>query len=285
MKKRLTVTTDCTSDLSDDIIERYDIRTLAFNIFTERWCFRDRDEISALNVLEYISEGGTARSEAPNTEECISFFRKQLEDSEMIIHICMSSETSQSYRNCCEALKNMEDQAANIWLLDSRQLSTGTGHIVIKACELAERGMPPEQIKRELELYRNRISTTFLVKNADYLFQNGKVAAPVKKFCSLFGIHPVIEMKNGKMKVKRIFRGDYEKTELKYIASELRNIQKINRERLFVTHAGCSFREIETIIKRIERISSFRKICITEASAVVSSNCGPNAVGVIYVRE
>lgn len=285
MKKRLSVTTDCTSDLSDDIIEKYDIKTLAYNIHTERWCFRDKEEISARNVLEHISAGGTATSEAPSTEECIRFFSEQLEKSENIIHICMSSEIGLSYRNCCEAMKTMEDKAERIWLFDSSQLSTGTGHIVIKACEMAEKGMSPVEIKKELERYRNKVSTTFLVKNADYLYTNRKVSALMKKICSVFGIHPVIEIRKGKMMLKKLYRGDYEKAELRYITSELKNAQKAVKDRLFITHAGCSFREIETIRKRAERISSFRDICITEASAAVSSNCGPNTVGVIYVRE
>ncbi|MCQ2465152.1 MAG: DegV family EDD domain-containing protein [Oscillospiraceae bacterium] len=285
MKKRLTITADCTCDLSDEIIEKYNIKLLPFNILTERWSFRDRDEITARNVLDYISSGGQARSEAPGTEECIRFFSEQLDHAEKIIHICMSSEASLSFRNCCQAMKEMDDKAANIWLLDSKHLSTGTGHIVIKACELAEKGIPPEKIKKELEIFRERISTSFIVRNADYLYNNKKAGLFLRKVCSLFELHPVIVMRNGRLRLKKIYRGDYEKAELRYVTSELKNNQKIDNERLFITHAGCSFREIETLRKRIERITSFKEICTTEASAVVSSNCGPNSVGVIYVRE
>ncbi len=289
MKRRLSVTADCTCDLSDKFLERYSVETLAFSIITERGCFLDREEITAGNVFEHITSGGSARSVAPDTDECISFFKKQLEKSEMIIHICMSSDISLSYRNCCEAMKIIGDDAQKIWIFDSRQVSTGLGHIVLRACELMEKNLDPAEIIKDLTVYRSRVMASFIVQSSEYLTGNLKINSYLCKMCEVFGCHPVIAVVNGKLKMKRFYRGDFMTSELKYIKSELKNAQKNDPKadtlRVFITHAGCTFREIDTLFKRVEKSRVFRNISITEASAVISSNCGPHTVGLLYVTQ
>lgn len=284
-RKKIAVTTDCTSDLSDSLLDKYGIGIIYFKVVTDSGCFRDLDEITAVNVLEYIESGGNARSLVPETNECIRFFTDQLKKCEEMIHITISSEISNSYRNCCEALKIMGDDAKRIKLFDSRTLSTGTGHIAIRASKLAAEGKTSEEIINDLEEYRHKVSTSFLVKNADYLYNNGKVNENIKKICDLFGIHPLLEIKNGKIHLKRFWGGNYENAEVKYISSSLIKSDNIDPERVFITHAGCSVREINAVKKILEKTGKFKNIYVTEASATVSSNCGPNTIGIIYIRK
>lgn len=289
MKRKLAVTADCTCDLSDELLKKYNTELLRFSVITEHGCFLDKEEITASNILDYISEGGKARSSAPDTDECIRFFTEQLEKSEQVIHICMSSDTSLSYRNCCEAIKIMGEKAAGLRLFDSRHLSSGTGIMVLRASEMAENGTSADEIIKELMMLRKKISTSFIVRNADCLLNNSKISVPVRRIFDFMDIHPVIRMENGKMKLKLItsfiIRGSYEKAQLRYISSELKKYLKMNKYSVFITHAGCSFRVMDTVRKRVERNSCFRHIYVTEASSAVSVNCGPETLGLIYITE
>lgn len=284
-RRKIAVTTDCTSDLSDSLLDKYGIGIIYFSVVTDSGCFCDCDEITSMNVLELIEAGGSARSLAPDTNECIRFFTEKLKNCEELIHITMSSEISYSYRNCTEALKIMGEDAKRIKLLDSRTLSTGTGHIAIRASKLASEGKTSDEIIEDLKAYRSRVSTSFLVRNADYLFANGKVSEHIKKICDLFGIHPLLEIKNGKIHLKRFWSGNYENAEIKYITSSVSKIENIDPERVFITHAGCTVREINAAKKILEKNGKFKNIYVTEASATVSSNCGPNTIGIIFIRK
>ena len=288
MKKKIQITADCTSDLSDELLKQYGIGTLPFSIITERGCFLDREEITANNVFEHMRSGGSIRSEAPSVDECIRFFTEHLEKAEYIIHICMSSEISRSYRNCCEAMKIMGDNAKNIRIFDSKHLSMGTGYIVMKACFLAECCSSPDKIITELTEYRSRVVTQFLIKDLDNLRRNGRVGSVTYKLCTLFSIHPVFELRHGRMVAKKFYKGDYQNAELKFISSIIRKVRKSQNtdpERVFLTHAGCLFREIDIMHKRFEKSELFKNVCVAESSAAVSCNCGAQSVGVIYVKK
>lgn len=288
MKKKIQITADCTSDLSDELLKQYGIGTLPFSIITERGCFLDREEITANNVFEHMSSGGSIRSEAPSVDDCIRFFTEHLEEADNIIHICMSSEISRSYRNCCEALRIMGDNARNIRIFDSKHLSMGTGYIVIKACSLAECCSSPDKIITELTEYRSKVVTQFLIRDLDNLRRNGRVGSITYKLCSLFSIHPVFELRHGRMTTKKFYKGDHQNAELRFVNSTIRKARKsqnIDPESVFIIHAGCLFREMDTMQKRFEKSELFDKVYVAESSAAVSCNCGPQSVGVVYVKK
>ena len=285
MKNRISVTADCTSDLSDELLKKYSIETIYFNIVTGTGCFRDLDEITALNVLELIENGETARSLAPDIDECIKFFTEKLETCEELIHITISSQISRSYMNCCEALKIMGDKAKRIKILDSENLSTGTGHLAIRASKLAAKGESSDAIIKDLSEYRKRVSTSFLVRNADYLYANGKVGKKTKKICDILDLHPILQIKNGKICLKFFRGGEYEKAQINYVRSEIKKPDIIDKDRIFITHSGCSVKTLEAARNVIEEKNIIKNIYITEASATVSSNCGPGTIGIIYIRK
>ncbi len=279
------IITDCTCDLPDEMLERYGIELLYFYIHTEKGRFRDRDEITAVNVFEHMGKGGKTETGAPPSDEYAEHFRSALKKAENIIYIPISSCISLAYENSLKAKETLGDDGNRIYVLDSKHLSTGLGHVVLGIAELIAEDKSIDDIISEAENLMNKVSTTFIVRNADYLYKNGKVGKNVQRLCSIFNIHPVLTMKNGNIGVKRVFMGNYEKAQINYIKNEMKKNEKIKKKLLFITHAGCSVRTLAAVRKEIDKYCTFEKTITTTASATVSSNCGPQTVGVLYVTE
>ena len=179
----------------------------------------------------------------------------------------------------------MGDKGSRVRVIDSEHLSTGIGHLVIKAVEMRNSGCTSEEIAAEAERFKKRISTSFITMNADYLYRNGRVGKAVKSICELFMLHPVLGMKNGRIILKSIKIGNYEKSVMRYIKGELRRSRNIDRKRLFITHAGCPVKLINAVKARSEKLCSFDEVLATKASATISSNCGMGTVGVLFVKN
>lgn len=283
MGKKIIITSDCVCDLPTDMLEQYDIEIIYFYVWTDNGCFRDRDEISARNVVEYFTNGGQhIQTTAPEIKEYKEFFGDKLEKYDEVLHISIASTLSKSFENASEAAK---DFSGRVTVFNSEHLSTGIGHLVIKAASLASENRNASDIVTVLEEMKNKISTSFIAKNADYLHRTGRVNKFVRDVCTLFQIHPVLGMKNGVMKLKSAQIGDFEKSVLRYARKEMREAEKINKKRVFITHTVCSVKLISAVKKEITKKCGFEQIIVSNASATISSNCGADTIGVLWVKN
>lgn len=284
--KGIGITTDCVCDLPDEYLKCHDVEVVYFYITTATGRFKDGFEITSGNILEYLEKGGEkAETNAPAPEEYRDFFLAQLDKYEELIHISISDKISLSYHNAKAALELMGENGRRVRVIDSEHLSTGIGHMVIQAVEMRNAGSTSDEIAVEAERLKNRISTSFITMNADYLYRNGRVSKAVKNICDMFMLHPVLTMKQGRITLKSIKIGNYEKSVMRYIKSELRHSSRIDRKRLFITHAGCTVKLINAVKAQSEKLCSFDEILVTKASATISSNCGMGTVGVLFVKE
>lgn len=284
--KKIGITTDCVCDLPDEYLQHSDVSIIYFYINTDTGRFRDGSEITSANVLEYLKNGGSkASTAAPSVQEYTDFFKENLERFDEIIHITISSRISKSYFNSTNAAKQMGEHNKRIHIIDSKHLSTGIGFAVIKAVEMQQSGFETEEIKSALEALIPNISTTFITLNADYLYLNGRVSRAVKSLCTFFNIHPVLTMKNGEIALKNVRIGNYERAFVRYIKNELKNPDKINTHRVFITHAGCSVKDTELIKHTVDDCCGFEELLITKASATISGNCGARTFGVLFVKN
>lgn len=283
MRKNIVITSDCVCDLPTELLEQYDVEIIYFYVITDNGCFKDRDEISARNVVEYFANGGKhIQTLAPAVEEYRDFFKDKLEKCDEILHISIASTLSKSVENASEAAKEF---SGRVKVFDSGHLSTGIGHMVIKAASLAAENRSASEIINFLEDIKDKISTSFIAKNADYLYRTGRVSKFVKDACTTFRVHPVLGMKNGMMKLKLAYIGDYEKAVLRYARKEVRRAEKIDKKRVFITHAACSIKLISAVKEEITKKCGFEQIIVSNASATISSNCGADTIGVLWVKN
>lgn len=287
MANKICITTDCVCDLSDSILKRNNVDLVYFYIKTDTGVFRDVSEITAQNVFEYISNGGgKTTTTAPPPEEYVEFFKKKLRDYDEVIHINISSGVSLAYANAMVAFERLnEDEAARVHIVDSLHLSTGIAHLVLRAAEMVRANRNSEEILAELDVLKTKVSSSFMADNADYLYINGKVGKNVQFICSKFNIHPVLMMKDGKLVLKTVQIGKYEKSAIRYVRNELKKYDEIKRDLIFVTHAGCKLSDIRLVKREISRIAKFDAVEVTKASATVSGNSGPRTFGLLFVKE
>ena len=284
--KTTGISTDCVCDLPESFLRENDVDIVYFYIATDTGRFRDGYGITSGNILEYLESGGRkAETTAPDPQEYAEFFEDKLKRYDELVHISISGCVGLSCHNAMAALKLMGENGKRVTVVDSRHLSTGMGHMVMKAVELRKDGKNAAEIVEAVEAMREKISTTFITRNAEYLFRNGRVSEMLKKLASLFSLHPVLILKNGKLTLKAFRVGNYEKAIMAYIRGELAHNGRIDKERLFITHAGCPVKLISQIREETQGLCQFDEVIVTKASATVSSNCGPGTVGVIFVRK
>lgn len=283
---KIGITTDCVCDLPAEYFEIHDVGIVYFYITTDTGRFKDGYEIDSRNLIEYLEDGGQkAETKAPEPMEYKLFFEEKLKKYDEIIHISISDKISLSYKNAMAALETLGADKARVKVVDSMHLSTGIGHIVIKAVEMRDSGYSAEKIIEGAKKTRDLVSTTFIAKNADYLYRNGKTSKFVKDICSTLMLHPVLTMKEGHITLKTLRIGDYEKAVKRYIKSELSHNKKINKRRLFITHVGYGIEGISEIKNEVKKLCDFDEIIVTTASATISSNCGAGTIGVLFVKE
>lgn len=280
------ISTDCVCDLPYEYVAENNVGIVYFYIATKTGRFRDVHEITSENMLEYLEgQNGEALTFAPDVEEYCRFFKTNLENHQEIIHICVSRHISQSYNNAVKAAEELQEEGKRVHVVDSGHLSTGLGHMVMHAVDLLQAGRTIPQILEALEKMRPHISTSFVTVNADYLYLNKRVSKGVRDICRYFTLHPVLAMKDGKITLKKVLVGNYERASLRYIRGELRRHKGINKKRAFITHVGCSVRFIGDVKREVERHCHFEELISTKASATISGNCGMGTFGILYVHN
>ncbi len=283
---KICITTDCACDLPTELLRSNNIDIIYFYIITEHGRFRDLDEVTAQNLFDHWLNGGKqAETTAPSVDEFKEFFLAKLKDYDEIIHIGISSRISRSVENSTEALNQMGEDRKRVHIFDSLHLSTGIGHLVLIASDLLKRGHDVSEILSTLEQMRTKVSTTFMVQNAEYLYRNGRISKNVKNLCDFFHIRPVLRLVDGYIKLDSVLIGGYEESALRYVRRELRKHKHIKKDRLFITHAGCTVNDIKIVRKEVEKLIDIDNIIISDASATISGNSGPRTFGVLFVKE
>lgn len=284
--KRIGITSDCACDLPEEYFEMHDVGIMYFYITTDTGRFRDGCEVDSQNIIEYLERGGIkAATCAPQPMEYEIFFGKQLEKYDEIIHISLSDRLSNSYTNAQTALSFMGRDSGRVSVIDSEQFSSGMAFMIIKAVEMRDSGCSASEIIQECSRIRTCISTSFIAKNADYLYRNGLTGRAVRTVCSTMLIHPVLALKNGRVALKKLEIGDYGKSVRSYIRSELSHSKTIDRKRAFITHAGCGVEMLAAVRAEVKRLCCFDEVIVAKASATISSNCGAGSIGVLFLKK
>ena len=282
-RKSIVITSESVADLSPEIIEKYGIAIIPHKVRTEEGVFKDGKEIETLGVLKYMENPNhSVLPQGPTVKEVEEFFSKQLTYANNVIHISISSKIEHSgYQPSLEASKSFD----NVFIVDSGHVSSGQGLLAIVAARLAEEGLSAEQIVKELEVYKKKVHTSFIVDNLDFLARASQVGTGIANVVKSLMGRPVLRLRNGKMGVGMTYFGARETAWKAYINSVLTNAAKIDTRILFVTYVGISKRDTDWIREQIEKYMHFDEIYFKQASPAVSVNCGPGTFGLLYMEK
>ncbi|NLL46419.1 MAG: DegV family protein, partial [Clostridiales bacterium] len=259
----IKITADSTCDLSQELIEKYNIEIVPLSIVRGDESLKDGVEISPDDIFDYVESGaGVCRTTAVNIDEYSRCFSEALKTNKAVIHFTISSEMSACYQNALIASEDFE----NVYVVDSRSLSTGIGHLVLDAAIMAEQGVAPREIYDSLIASRERLEVSFVLSTLKYIHKGGRCSAVAALGANLLQLKPCIEVKNGKMDVGKKYRGSFEKCIMQYVDEKLRGREDLDLKRIFVTSTANTDKNLrEAVIARIRELADFDEIYETTA--------------------
>ena len=278
---KIKVTCDSTCDLTKELYEKYNIDVLPLGVTLGDDFRYDSVNVTAQELYDYVAKTGVLpKTSAISVGEYLDKFQSYVEDGFDIIHISLSSDLSSCYQNACLAAKEL----GHVHVVDSRNLSTGSGHLAILAVELADADYTAEEIAKALDDMKSRVDVSFVLQTLEYLHKGGRCSGVAAFGANVLKLRPEIEVRDGGMHVGKKFRGDMEKSILSYVRSRLENRQNIQRDRIFVTHSGVPRELVEKVKALVKELQPFDQIIETVAGSTISSHCGPACLGLAFFR-
>lgn len=279
---KIKISADSTCDLSPELIERYHIGITPLYIIRGEETLRDGIDVRPEELYEYANATGKlCKTAAVNVSDYLAYFAACREEYDAVIHFTISSDMSACYQNACIAAQEF----TNVYPVDSRNLSTGIGHLVLDAAEMAEQGMDAADIASALEKKREKLDVSFVIDTLEYLKRGGRCSALVAMSANLLHLKLCIEVKDGKMGVGHKYRGKLEKCYVQYIEERLKGRDDIDCHRIFITDSGCdeaTWRELERVVRACQ---PFEEVIHTRAGCTVSNHCGPGCMGILYYHK
>lgn len=276
------ITSDSTCDLSAEQIARHNIGIMPLYVRLGDETMRDGVNITAQDIFRYVDETGQLpKTAAPSVADYIDFFKEQQKEPDTaVIHFSISAKFSSSYQNACIAADELE----NVTVIDSMNLSTGHGLAVLEACRLAEQGASVEEIIKHEEEVIPKIRASFILDRLDYLHKGGRCSGVAALGANLLKLKPCIEVVDGEMRVGKKYRGTLDKVLPLYTADRLAGKQ-IRKDLIFITHTGCDKKIVDSVRAKVNELYSFDEVVETIAGCTVTSHCGQNTLGVLFIEE
>ncbi len=280
--KKVIITSDSTCDLGRELAEKYNIGIMPLGVTLGDKSYQDGVDITADDIYAYYDNTKTLpKTSAINIAEAEDFFRQYTEQGYAVVHFTISSEMSTTYRNCLLAAQELDD----VYVVDSQNLSTGGGLLVLQAAELAAQGKTAAEIAEIAKETAPKVDASFVIDNLEYLHKGGRCSAVSMLGANLLKLKPCIVVKNGVMGVDKKYRGKFIDTLKEYIHDRIGDYSDICLDRVFVTHAGCDPTIVDAIVAEVTATAPFSEVLITRAGCTVSSHCGANTLGVLFIRK
>ena len=278
---KVRITADSTCDLSPELIRKYGIGIVPLSVIIDGEVFHDGVDVTPRDIFRAVEAGKSVRTAAVNTYEYREFFREQLQDCDQIVHICISSEFSTCYNDAMEAARTN----ANIFVVDSRNLSTGSGLLVLEGAEMAAGGMEGAEIAETLRKRTSLVDASFVVRTVDYLRRGGRCSGLEAMGAKMLHIRPSIVVREGRMHPGEKYRGRYEHYLKHYIRDLLENDSDIDFRRVFITHSPSEEGLVRFAIDTVKSYGLFREVLETMAGCTICTHCGPDTLGLLFMRK
>lgn len=284
MSKKVLISADSTCDLSPELIKRYNIAIKPLHVTFGEKSFDDSVDIFPDEIYKrYEETGELPKTAAVNVGEYIDFFQPYLNEGYEIVHINIGRALSSSHANCKLAAEQLE----GVYPVDSCNLSTGSGLLVLEAADRRDAGMSAEDIAKEVQALTGLSHASFVLDTLKFLAAGGRCSALAALGANLLQIRPSIAVDNtdGSMSVEKKFRGKLSAVVPEYISYTVGKYQNISRKRGFITHSGLPKEMERSIYDAVKKLNLFDELFVTRAGCTISSHCGPNTIGVLFMTE
>ena len=270
---RTIISTDSPADVPAEIRERYDIRVVPLHIILDDDCFEDGVNIQPDDLYAFYKKTGRLpKTSAVSVAEYTDFFKELTQDGSSVVHISFSSALSATHQNARLAAEDFD----NVYIVDSKSLSTGIALLAIKAAQLAQDGLDAKTIAHEMEYKREKVVTTFILDKLEFLYKGGRCSGVAMLGANVLGIKPSIVMVDGKLQVGKKYRGKLENCQMQYVRDLLEQYAgRIDTDRAFLSRtAGVSDEQIKALQKEIHKTLKFKEYIVSTVGCTITSHCG-----------
>lgn len=286
MSNKVIITSDITCDLNWDLEKRYDVTTVPLHIVIGGKSYEDWVNITPEELYQiFYKTKELPHTTAGSVGEYTDFFKQFIDQGCDVVHLSLGSKLSVTHQSSVLA---SQEFPGRVFSIDTQNLSTGSGLLVIKACELRDQGLSAEEIYNQVNEMVPKAHASFVLDRLDFMHAGGRCSAIAMLGANLLSLKPSIEVHNddgGSMGVGKKYRGKYDKVLIQYMEDTLNKYDDIDTDRVFVTHAGANQEYVDGVVKALKAKNIFKEVLITRASCTISSHCGPNTLGVLFMTK
>ena len=279
------IISDSTCDLSPELIAKYDIDILPLHILLGEDEYEDGKNITPEQIYSWSDENKTTpKTSAPALTDAIELFKPYIDEGREIVCFSISSSMSTSGNVMRIAAEELEAEDC-ITVIDSANLSTGIGLLVIEAAIMAQNNHTVEEIVSAIEALKPNVRASFVVDTLTYLYRGGRCNAVSAMAGGVLKLHPKIVVENGAMNASKKYRGKINSAIMTYVKDMEDDFKAARQDRVFITHSGCDRTIVEEVHSYLENLGVFSEILETRAGGVISSHCGPGTLGVLFIQS
>ena len=281
----IKIISDSTCDLSRELIEKYNISILPLHIHLGEEEYQDGVSITPDELYVWSDANNTTpKTSAASMGEAIDAFQPHINNGDEIICFTISSSMSANYKVMCLAAEDL-DAEDKIHVIDSANLSTGIGLLVIEAAVMAQEGKSADEIVARIEELKPLVRASFVVDTLTYLHRGGRCSSVAALAGGMLKLHPRIAVEDGAMDAKKKYRGKINSVIMSYVKDMEEDLKTAKKDRVFITHSGCEQSILDEVHSYLESLNVFDEILVTRAGSVISSHCGPGTLGVLFIKD
>lgn len=279
------IISDSTCDLSKELIEKYNITIMPLHILLGETEYLDGETISPDDIYEWSDANDTTpKTSAASFEKVYNLLKPSIDAKESVIYFSISESMSTS----CNVVRMVVEELGGeeyISVINSNNLSTGIGLLVLEAAKMAMDGCEMGDIVAHIEERIPKVRASFVVDTLTYLHRGGRCSSVAALAGGVLKLHPKIVVENGKMEATKKYRGKMAAVLLNYVKDMEEELKNADPSRVFITHSGCEEEVILSVKEYLIQLGIFREILITRAGGVISSHCGPGTLGVLFISK
>ena len=281
----IKIISDSTCDLTKELLEEYNISILPLHVMLGEQDLLDGVTVMPDDIYKWADENKTTpKTSAPSIEDAMDILKPYVDNGDEVIYFSISKEMSTSINVINLAVDELEAED-KVFVIDSANLSTGVGHLVLEAATMAKEGMAAKDIVDKIEELKPRVRASFVVDTLTYLHRGGRCGSVAALAGGVLKLHPKIVVEDGKMSATKKYRGKMDSVILSYAKDMEEDYKNAKTDRVFITHSGCDDKIIESVHSYLKELNIFKEIIITRAGGVISSHCGYGTVGVLYISN
>lgn len=278
----IRITSDSTCDLGQYVQER-NIGIMPLQVCLDGESFYDGIDIQPTDIFDFVAKTKhLPKTSAPSIANYQEFFEKQLEFGDEVLHFNISSKSSASHNSAKQAAESF---GGKVRVIDSLALSSGQGLLVMKAADMRDKGCSMDEIESTVLALRPLVNTSFVPDKLEYLHKGGRVSALTMLGANILKIHPLIYMDDGSLVPGKKYRGKMSFLVKQYIEDLKVKYPRYDKTRCFITHSSADEEIVAAAREKTKELFDFDEILETVAGSIVTSHCGKNTIGLLFITE